>query len=765
MKTRNTQMPAVVSHAPRNVVRLGRLSARLVPLLVLAPLFSGTAARADIAPGTDVSSAQLLETETDRCGGHGVRVTSGKLLSGPAVLTNTSDVSVFAVSSPDIQWNCEDGSDKSKERTKCPAQTNVVKVRRGKDRLLTTQCLNYTPPAPPSSGGGSSGPDLSNAKLLSTETDRCGRRGVRITVGTKLAGPDVILEGSSAEAVFGVTSPEIHWTCEEGSSTSSERTRCPDGTNLIKMHRGADRLVATKCMKLPAKEVEATIADFRAKKGFSFVNSSKFQDMVGGYTFDDLTELFGKCETHMFGCSIPDPLAVAYQGIINAALQTGQCFGFSLSSMRFGNGQMPLSFFPSYDGSNEDKNVSPTDVWHLTGKSFTDGKNVSPKLSHYIHLQHMLQLSSESLHSFVGDFFSMKTPAGLKASALAAARNGGGIVSVHSGTSGHAMAVYDVKDLGGGSYGIETYNPNHPFTTGESSDATAHANKLLESRITVTPNGRFKLGTGAKYEGPMTSIAILPYSIYTSQQHLPTSLQGLGNFIFGGVIVDQPRFARVSQVTDAQGHTLLNADGSLNMDPRTRIPGSLPIVPVGGARDGAQLFALDGKGTYTHTIDGGMQGSYDARFVGRGYSVELVDVPTSGGDKDTLTLDGKSAGFELKTSSAQKRFRAKLQAKAGDGSVRVVTMQGLGFKDAPVRVTFDGGRDVITYTHAGGPATLTFGFSSTQRGGTANVTATPVQVDAGDTVTLRPGWAQLATSPGTLLLKKRVGPETSRPIK
>ncbi len=89
-----------------------------------------------------VASAKLIATEEDACGRPEVEVISGQKVSGPDLLTNTSQESVYAVESPNIYWFCTEGRDKDPNRTVCPAATNVVKVRRGKDRLLSVGCYS-----------------------------------------------------------------------------------------------------------------------------------------------------------------------------------------------------------------------------------------------------------------------------------------------------------------------------------------------------------------------------------------------------------------------------------------------------------------------------------------------------------------------------------------------------------------------------------------------------------------------------------------------
>ena len=133
------------------------------------------------------------------------------------------------------------------------------------------------------------------------------------------------------------------------------------------------------------------IDNWRNSNGYSFCNTTQFQTMVGGWTFNDLTEVFGFDQTHnnILGWRPDDPLAWVFLGIANSALNSGQCFGFTVSSLRLQTGQRRLSDFPSWNGANPSVPGSTRDVWHLTGPQMTNGTNASAQLSHFVHMTHI----------------------------------------------------------------------------------------------------------------------------------------------------------------------------------------------------------------------------------------------------------------------------------------------------------------------------------------------------------------------------------------
>ena len=481
---------------------------------------------------------------------------------------------------------------------------------------------------------------------------------------------------------------------------------------------------------------------YRSKNGYSFVNSDKFQTMVGGYNWNDMKELYGKCKVDLdaFGfCEVPDPLLAIYIPVLNESIKSGQCFGFSLSSLRFLNGNKSLNEFPLVSGGK--------DIWHLKGTELTDGQNVDPKLSHYIHLQHALQTSSQAIHHYLGSALGSHSHNDLRQQVSNALSSGGAVLCMHKGNDGHCIVPYAVKPLPNGGFTIENYNPNYPFDKGESK------NNLEQSRITVSTNSTDQLGDGREFSGGLTGIVVFPYSLFKD----PSPPLGLGilDVIFGGTAGSG---IKTTQITDAAGHHLLNPDGSWNTNPRTRIPNSALLPVFGKAIPGTTLVALHRGGTYTHTIENRGNGKYQLNFVGRDFGVQLHDVPSHAGDKETLTLSAANSRFVFNSTAASKPFNAQVLARHADKSVRTAHIVGTSQRNVGAEMGFDRAREVFTYRHAGAPGKVSIRLVYQLKQTTSELKLAPVDVKHGDTLTFKPNWRSLKTAdPGTLHVKEAAG--------
>src|SRR5262249_33467862 len=149
-------------------------------------------------------------------------------------LTNRTDYSILHVPTSNIRWTCEDPNESDEEVTRCPSGTNFVKVQRGIQRALYVDCL-ASPFAPIPQPTVSATPPcdveaatVPNARMLSQETERCGRPVVRILNGTRISGP-VSLSGTNSVSIFRVPGNIIQWTCEETGDIAEESTTCAQG--------------------------------------------------------------------------------------------------------------------------------------------------------------------------------------------------------------------------------------------------------------------------------------------------------------------------------------------------------------------------------------------------------------------------------------------------------------------------------------------------------------------------------------------------------
>jgi len=223
----------------------------------------------------------------------------------------------------------------------------------------------------------------------------------------------------------------------------------------------------------------------------------------------------------------------------------------------------------------------------------------------------------------------------------------GGVLCMHNGGDGHCIVPYAVYPQPNGDYTIETYNPNVPYSPSE-----VHAAALSQSRITVhSSNNTFQLGDGSEFSGGLDNIIFFPMSLFDS----PSPPLGLGilKVIFGGA---QGPGIKTTQIADADGHVLLNPNGSWNTNPATRIPDSAALPIYGKAIPGTSVFVLSSLGSYTQTIESHAAGEYQINLAGHDFGVQLHGVPSNAGDTETISYSPASNSFGFKTTATSKPF-------------------------------------------------------------------------------------------------------------
>ncbi len=525
-----------------------------------------------------------------------------------------------------------------------------------------------------------------------------------------------------------------------------------------------------------------TVDSYRDVNGFPFTNSSQFQSRVGGYSFSDVSDVFGAAATHIdinpcwpFGdctivSSIPDPFALLFWGIADAALQDGQCFGFSLATQRFLHGDEFVPAFPFEPG------VGEASVWDLVGPDGPDGTSgASGSLAHYIHLTHMEQLSAQALNFWLGQAVS-NAVSGSQSSIMndvTSALDAGDhpLVEIRDGTQGHVVVAYGVDQANGnthvgfGDRVIDVYNPNQPFTTGENAiDGSAHEATLSTSEIVVHPDGHweFQGDFSPEYSGGPGSIVVMPYGVVPVQPTLPTSLSGLVDLLFGS--------AGASQVSDSHGHTLLNSDGSLNTDPATGIADATQFATLSGtAAPGPGIFLFAHPGAYTTTVHGQARGQYHDVLLAHGMAAS-VTAGTAPGLADGISvpanLDGLQFGQTKGTSSDPRQADAQITVDGSQGSQLTAAIATTMPTSGETGFGFNAARDAVEVTASRKPATVTLSLSWTSPAGLPQSFVAPsVHLAAGDRGTLTPAnWSSLQSSHVTLRVVHRNGTITTRSL-
>ncbi len=511
----------------------------------------------------------------------------------------------------------------------------------------------------------------------------------------------------------------------------------------------------------PAPET-LVVDNWRNVNGYSFCNTGQFQSMVGGWTFNDLTEVFGFDQTHnnILGWRPEDPLAWVFLGIANSALNSGQCFGFTVSSLRLQTGQRRLSDFPSWNGTDPNVPGATRDVWHLRGPQMSNGTNASTLLSHFVHMTHIQQFSAEFLGSWIAHWNISGNKDVFHAQVRAALSEGhAGIVTVNGGGCNHVVQVYNLEDHPDGSFDVWIYDPNVPFLPGE-----ADGSRTRASRISVSASGNyvFNDGAGENCSGGLSALRALPLSAAPPNPHLPTiqgAISAIGH-LFGDA-------AQVTQVTDAAGKKLLARDGTANTDQGSRIPGSAVFVPLGGLRgkQGAPLYLLAGKGPHQYTITGKSGGTYSLQTVGNGFAVNLENTAVSGALRDEVTIDHGAGSVQFKTMAPSKQVTLHLHARAADGQMRTAVLATTGYANAPVHLAFDAQRESVVYRHEGQPVTFTLKMSAPGQGSKMETLQTaPATIEKGDQITFKPNWRLLGAG-GTMQVQKLGGAIQQKQIK
>ncbi len=511
-----------------------------------------------------------------------------------------------------------------------------------------------------------------------------------------------------------------------------------------------------------------TVDSYRDVNGFSFDNSDNFQSRVGGYSFSDVSDVFGDAATHVsvnpcwpFGdCSvvtpIPDPFALLFWGIADAALQSGQCFGFSLASQRLLHGDQIVPAFPFQPG------VDQASVWNLQGPDAANGSSgASDAIAHFIHLMHLEQFSAQALHFWLSEA-TANAITGSQASIMndvTSALNAGDhpLVELRNGTEGHVLVAYGVDQangsslVGSGDRVIDVYNPNQEFTTSENAtDGSAHEAALSTSEIVVHSDGHWEFqGFSPEWHGGPGSLVVMPYGVVPVQPTLPTTLSGLFDLLFGS--------AGASQVSDSDGHTLLNPDGSINTDPATRISDATQFATLSGtATPGPAIFLFGHAGTYTTTVKGQARGQYHDVLFAQGMAASLTAGTASGvtdGISVPTSLDGLRFGQTGGPNAAAARTAdAQIVVHGSQGSERTATIGTTMPTSGQAEIAFDGAHDAVEVTASAKPASFTLSLSWVGPDGFPQTFQAPaVRLAAGGRGTFTPAdWSSLQSSDVTL---------------
>jgi len=140
------------------------------------------------------------------------------------------------------------------------------------------------------------------------------------------------------------------------------------------------------------------------------------------------------------------------------------------------------------------------------------------------------------------------------------------VLGMWSGTGGHAVVCYGTH-VSGDDHQIRLYDNNNPYSETETG---AH-----------DPNvAHVAWGANTFSYGGYSKAICLTYAECITPPHLPTeAVGGLGAETAIAVVGAE---TELRQITDEDGHTFFNADGTINENPATRIPFSMKFIPLTG---------------------------------------------------------------------------------------------------------------------------------------------------------------------------------------
>jgi hypothetical protein len=336
---------------------------------------------------------------------------------------------------------------------------------------------------------------------------------------------------------------------------------------------------------------------------------------------------------------------------------------------------------------------------------------------------------------------------------------------------GHAVVGYGIVDMGNGNFNVLLYNPNVPFSPGEDSSSLTRASVAAESCLSVTSNGTWTLDNSTEFFNPpvwtggIGSLTVMPGNSIGLQPTFPWAEMLAGALVVGSLLVwFVGGDASVSQVSDGQGHNLL-ANGQWNQDPNTMLSGVRRIPNLGGLGKGLPpAFVSNRSGALLHTVTGKANGNYSLYLVGNGGGANLQNVPTTQGANDLITVNPGQVGFTAD------RNKALNIAILGQNTASKMPRTGTFNTTAPAGVAlnfaYDPAADAFHYTHAGAATNYTLNLSTVDaQGKPVEFTTKPAQINPGETHTITPTWAQLASGTGTVQIRNAVGAVTNNPMR
>ncbi len=529
-------------------------------------------------------------------------------------------------------------------------------------------------------------------------------------------------------------------------------TIAPDGKSLtFETPRGATtgqvEVVPAPGLGLTSVNAGAlTVDSFRNVFGFPFHNFG-----YGWVSYGELADAFGHSDMWVtvnpcwpwgscrINTGIPDPTAYLAWGVINIAMKLsgGHCFGISRAVERIRIGKVSRTRF-------------------LAGATRTIDIGLNAELTSYLDGEHSTQTSKEFLTKWAHRDRSVAGQLATVQSELSSNRTP--LVSIRSGSSGHAMAIYDQQFTPDG---IDLYVHDSNRETGPNGDAGGAAASVIH----ITENRHkwsFNLGSETWTGGDDGSMFITSQSTVPDDPTLPglTLLDDVPAMIFGS---DGGAAQATGSVPNTE--TLPALDSSSPPGAAGFVVGDKPDTPLGA------------------TFTGAKDGTYNAVVLGQGFAGAVTDVATKAGVKDVA--GGSGAKHELTFTSGQDRsLNMSLSNSTGGGakpakatSSRTGAAARAATASTPVSATIatrvdQGATDTagltkggtLGYEHQGDPTSISFTITKIrENGGPVQFSSGPVKIAGGDKITAAPKGSDMKIV--ALTIKSKSGKTVRRALK
>ncbi len=526
-----------------------------------------------------------------------------------------------------------------------------------------------------------------------------------------------------------------------------------DGTSLVVMvsRTATSGLITVMSPAGTASGPNFAVDNYRNTRGFSFENSNAQSVFGSTWTNTEAAALFGPIQSiAAFG-----PFMAAFLVAVDVLLDhNGLCFGMCQTSLRFATGQLSSAAFPQFLPSAGPSGPIGPDVWTLDGPGLRTGPvtNPSPGLLALIHQQHMAQFSQENIDNWIGFHIVVTTGAELRAAILSAFGAGnqsgvGTMVALNPSVGeGHVVVAYDLVDTSPGNFDVLLYNPNTPFNLQEDVNRMLQAtNASDKSVIHVMSDGSWTFPE-LSWSGNIGGITVIPWNMVPLVPTFPfpeaVAAFGTAGALIGILVVFVAGDAEVTQISDAQGHTLL-ADGQLNTESTTRLVGVRPMPALGGlGKKSVPAFVGKGHDRLSHVITGKADGNYSITWFGHGVVATVSGVQTTAAANDVFSIDRGKVGL---TVSSDKPINLKM---LGLGTIskrpRMATLKTIVSRGDAIHFAFDSQAETFEYTHHGKATNYSLAVSTLNaRGQITKFSTLSTSVAKGDTITFRPQWEAL----------------------